>query len=54
MKSIGCIKWDDNTKGFGVVVSISGEEFFVHRSNLELNGCIPEVGTNIIFEGKNK
>jgi len=52
MYLLGCIKWFDVYKGFGTVISTKGEEFFLHSSNLNYNGFIPEVGAPIIFEGK--
>ncbi|NLK42447.1 MAG: cold shock domain-containing protein [Planctomycetes bacterium] len=34
----GTVKWFDPKKGFGFVVSESGEDVFVHYSNIEATG----------------
>jgi len=31
----GIVKWYDETKGFGFIISDEGEEVFVHMSNLD-------------------
>jgi CspA family cold shock protein len=48
----GKVKWYNETKGFGFIVSENGEEVFVHRSGLysSFGGLQPE--EEVVFETK--
>ncbi|MGM0408008.1 MAG: cold-shock protein [Bacteroidota bacterium] len=48
----GKIKWYDNVKGFGFIVSEDGEDIFVHRSGLEDSHIDLQPDQQVIFETK--
>jgi cold shock protein len=50
--STGKVKWYNEVKGFGFIVSESGEEYFVHRTGLysSFAGLQPE--EKVIFDTK--
>mgnify|MGYP006303809755 CR=1 FL=1 len=48
----GKIKWYDNVKGFGFIVSEDGEDIFVHRSGLEESHIDLQPDQQVIFETK--
>lgn len=47
---IGIIKWFDTEKGFGVIGTPSGDEFFLHISNVIDNSNTLSKGTAVIFD----
>lgn len=52
---IGAIKWFDATKGFGVITSTNGEEFFLHENNFEGSTEDLKKGASVRFRpGKKK
>lgn len=38
MKETGTVKWFNATKGYGFITRASGEDVFVHYSNIESDG----------------
>ena len=38
MKEQGTVKWFDSSEGLGFIQRQSGEELFVHQSDVEANG----------------
>lgn len=38
MKEQGTVKWFNATKGYGFITRASGEDVFVHYSNIESDG----------------
>lgn len=38
MKETGTVKWFNATKGYGFITRASGEDVFVHYSNIEADG----------------
>jgi len=50
--STGRVKWYDETRGFGFIVSENGNELFVHRSGLSIPfGGLTE-GQKVMFDVK--
>ncbi|MCD4682518.1 MAG: cold shock domain-containing protein [Bacteroidales bacterium] len=48
----GKVKWYDEVKGFGFIISESGDDIFVHRSSLisPFSGLQPD--QEVVFESK--
>ncbi len=48
----GTVKWYDNVKGFGFILSEDNKDFFVHRTGVKDNVFSLEAGQNVEFETK--
>ena len=48
----GKVKWYNDVKGFGFIVSDAGEEIFVHRTSLDSPFSGLEDGEDVEFEMK--
>ncbi len=48
----GRVKWYNDIKGFGFIVSESGEELFVHRTSLDSPFSGLEQDEEVIYEVK--
>lgn len=47
----GKVKWFNTFKGYGFIVADTGEEFFVHHSDVRLEGPINlKIGQKVDFE----
>jgi cold shock protein len=46
----GTVKFFDSDRGFGFISRESGEDVFVHVSNLQVNGTTLTVGQAVEFE----
>jgi CspA family cold shock protein len=46
----GKIKWYNEIKGFGFIVSDEGEDLFLHRSSLLNSNLALQPGDNVEFE----
>lgn len=46
----GKIKWYDDIKGFGFIVTDSGDDVFLHRSGLAYSYKTVQPGDNVEFE----
>ncbi len=48
----GKVKWYNDVKGFGFIISEAGEEIFVHRTSLDSPFSGLEDGEDVVFDMK--
>jgi CspA family cold shock protein len=49
---IGRVKWYNDTKGFGFIVSENGEDIFVHRTGIANANEILQPDQEVVFDTK--
>jgi CspA family cold shock protein len=55
MRITGVVKWFSNTKGFGFITGVDGEDYFCHFSKIKMPGYrFLREGENVEFEIANK
>ena len=54
MREQGTVKWFNNDKGYGFISRNSGDDVFVHHSNIQSNGFKSlDEGENVEFDVAN-
>ena len=54
MREQGTVKWFNNEKGYGFISRNSGDDVFVHHSNIQSNGFKSlDEGENVEFDVAN-